>query len=114
LDRHYQCFHLPYWIFCPFGGCTWRGGRVDEFNKHWNAHQYDEKPVEEQYQVYNGKLALDMIKEQGNDFPRIVRFALSLVEERALELGRPEWLKEPWGYSPDEKACPGRRAALPR
>jgi hypothetical protein len=104
LDRHYQTFHLPCWIFCPLDGCNWRGGRTDDFNKHWNTHQYDQKPAEEQYHIYNIKLVLDMIKDQGEDFSQIVQFAISFVGERALELGRQEWLTEPWGYSQDKQA----------
>ena len=63
LDRHYQTFHLPYWMFCPLEGCTWRAGRNEELNRHLATHQYDQKPTEDQYQIYNMKLILDMIKE---------------------------------------------------
>ena len=102
LDRHYQMFHLPCWLFCPLPGCQWRGGRVDEFNKHWNGtHQSDQKPAKEQYQIYNVKMVLDWIKELQDDDVILMaqNFAVDLVKERALELGRQDWLQDPWGYS---------------
>jgi hypothetical protein len=72
---------------------------VSEFNKHWDTHQYDQKPASEQYQIYNVKMVLDWIKDsQGDDFISIAQnFAVDLVKERALELGRQEWLEDPWG-----------------
>jgi hypothetical protein len=99
LDRHYQMFHLPYCVFCPLPGCRWRGDRVGEFNKHWGIHQYDQRPSEEQYQIYNVKMVLDWIKEsQGGDIISVAQnFAVDLVKERALELGRQDWLEDPWG-----------------
>ena len=101
LDRHYQMFHLPCWVFCPLPGCKWRGNRVDEFNKHWNTHQYNQKPAPEQCQIYNVKMVLDWINDsQGGDFISIAQnFAVDLVKERALELERQEWLEDPWGRS---------------
>jgi hypothetical protein len=101
LDGHYQVYHLPCWLFCPLPDCQWRGGRVSEYNKHWNAHQYDQNPAEGQYQIYNVKMVLDWIKDsQGGDVVSIAQsFAVDLVKERALELGRQDWLQDPWGYS---------------
>jgi hypothetical protein len=109
LDRHYQMFHLPCWVFCPLPGCRWRGDRVSEFNKHLNTHQYDQKPVEGQYQIYNVKMILNWIKEsQGDDLISIAQnFAVDLVKERALELGRQDWLENPWGRS-ERQARRGR------
>ena len=75
---------------------------MSEFNKHLNTtHQYDPKPVEGQYQIYNVKMVLDWIKDsQGDDFISIAQnFAVDLVRERALELGRQDWLENPWGRS---------------
>ena len=75
---------------------------MSEFNKHLNTHQYEQKPVEGQYQIYNVKMILDWIKESqgGGDIISIAQnFAVDLVKERALELGRQDWLGDPWGRS---------------
>ncbi|KAH9054297.1 hypothetical protein EDB87DRAFT_107056 [Lactarius vividus] len=33
--KRHLLLHLPCWIACSFGGCTWRGHRLDTFRKHW-------------------------------------------------------------------------------
>jgi len=102
LDRHYQSFHLPSWIFCPYPGCQWRGNRVDEFQAHLGQQKCGEQPAQEQeYQIYNVKMVLDWIKSlQGNGVLSTAQnIAVDAVKERALELGEQEWLKNPWGRS---------------
>jgi hypothetical protein len=108
--------HLPCCVFCPAKGCGWRGERWDEFKEHFQTHQNDQKPSlpsKEQCQIYNVKMVLGWIKDsQGSDFlPTIQNLALDVVKERALELGRPEWLEDPWGLSAEKQA---RRAASRR
>ena len=120
LGRHYQTMHLPCCVFCPLEGCGWRGERRDEFKEHFQMHQNDDQkpslPSEEQYQIYNVKMVLGWIKDwQGDDFlPTIQKWALDAVKERALELGRPEWLEDPWGLSAEKQARRERRAASRR
>jgi hypothetical protein len=119
LGRHYQTMHLPCCVFCPLEGCRWRGERRDEFKEHFQTHQIDQKPPlpsEEQCQIYNVKLLLGWIKEwQGNDFlPVIQKWALDAVKERGLELGRLEWLEDPWGLTAEKRARRERRAASRR
>ena len=125
LDRHYQYLHLPCWVFCPLEGCTYRGERPDEFKKHFDRHfnihqpKHDQKPSlpsEEQYTIYNVKVVLDWIKDwQGNDFLRAVQeWALDAVKARAFELGRQEWLENPWGRSAETQARREQRAASRR
>jgi len=69
--------------------------------KHWNTHQYGQKPASGQYQIYNVKIVLDWIKgsQVGDIIPIAQNFVVDLVKERALELGRLEWLDDPWGRS---------------
>lgn len=61
-------------------------------------------------------MVLGWIKDwQGNDFlPTIQDWALAAVKERALELGRHEWLENPWGRSEGTHARRERRAASRR
>jgi len=52
------------------------------------------------YQIYNVKKVLDWIKtaESVNFIPVAQAWAIGLVQERANELGRDQWLDDPWGY----------------
>ena len=85
--------------FAP--GCRWRGTRVDEFQRHLNTQRCGPRPEERQYQIYNVKMILSWIKDsQGGDIISTTQsFAVDLVKERALELGKREWLEDPWGHS---------------
>ena len=98
-DRHFQSFHLPCWIFCPYPGCRWRGDRVDEFQRHLTTRKCGPRPArEQQFQIYNVKMVMNWIKESQGDFISTAQdFAMDLVKERALELGRQEWVDDPWG-----------------
>ena len=98
--RHIQSFHLPPWLWCSAPGCPWRGGRVDEYQRHKTTHSAPNFPAEEQEcQIYNVKMTLGLIRDSaGSDaITTAQRFAVDLVKERALELGKQEWLDDPWG-----------------
>jgi hypothetical protein len=101
LERHFQTFHIPCWIFCPYPGCKWRGSRTDEFERHLDTQQCGPKPKEHQYQIYNAKMVTSWIKNsQGGDVVTNAQsLAVDLVKERAIVLGRQEWLDDPWGIS---------------
>jgi len=101
LDRHIVSSHLPCWIFCPHSNCRWRGTRVDEFQRHLSVQKCGPRIEEHQYQIYNVKMILSWIKDsQGGDILSTAQgFAIDLVKERALELGKQEWLEDPWGRS---------------
>ena len=101
LERHVESLHLPPWIFCSSPGCKWRGGRVDEYRRHKTTHNAQNFPAEEQEcHIYNVKMILGLIKDSaGSDaITTAQRFAVDLVKERALELGKQEWLDDPWGH----------------
>ena len=100
MERHIESLHLPPSIFCSSPGCKWRGGRVDEYRRHKNTHSAPNIPVEEQgRRIYNVKMILGLIKDSaGSDaITTAQRFAVDLVKERAMELGKQEWLEDPWG-----------------
>jgi hypothetical protein len=106
VERHFQSFHLPCWIFCPYPGCRWRGSRPDDFDKHFDLQKCGSKPKVSQCQIYNIKMVLNWIKDQeGDDIVSAAQnLAVELVKERAMELERQEWLGDPWGYSAETQA----------
>jgi hypothetical protein len=66
------------------------------------------EPVE--YRIYDVKLIFGMIEEaKSNDcIQKAQDWAVHLVRERAKELGKNEWLADPWGCSKQRE----RRARL--
>jgi hypothetical protein len=83
---------------------------MDEFKTHLSTHKYNQNLAEEQYQIYNVKMIQDMVKDSQDNFPAAVQLATDLVKERALELGRVDWLEDPLGRSSDLQARRERRA----
>lgn len=75
---------------------------MDEFQRHLNTQRCGPRLEEQQqYQIYNVKMILSWIRDsQGGDIISTAQnFAVDLVKERALELGKQEWLEDPWGRS---------------
>jgi hypothetical protein len=72
---------------------------VDEFQRHLTTRKCGPRPAQEQqFQIYNVKMVMNWIKNSQGAFSSTARdFAIDLVKERALELGRQEWLDDPWG-----------------
>jgi len=99
LDRHIQRFHLPCWLYCPYSRCEWRGCRIDELQKHLDHQRCNQNSTEREYQIYDVKTILDMIRDaESNDSIRIAQdWAVDFVRERARELGKQGWFMDPWG-----------------
>ena len=72
---------------------------MDEFQRHLTTRKCGPRPArEQQFQIYNVKMVMNWIKESQGDFISTAQdFAMDLVKERALELGRQEWVDDPWG-----------------
>jgi len=90
---------------------------VDKFKKHLHTQRCGQKPADDQeYQIYNVKMVLNWIKNsQGNEFLSTAQaFAVDLVKERALELGKQEWLQDPWGRSEKQAHRDGADSAESR
>jgi len=108
VEQHFQSSHLPCSIFCPHSaqGCKWRGARIDDFERHLDTQKCGSKPEQWQYQIYDVKLILSWVKDpkSSDDISKAQNVAVDLVKERALELGRLEWLEDPWGLSPETQA----------
>jgi len=75
---------------------------VDGLQKHLDKQKCGQKPNEHQYQIYDVELVLDMIKEGTVSISTAAGYAVDFVKERAKELGKEGWIKDPWGR-PDEK-----------
>jgi hypothetical protein len=62
------------------------------------SHEESEKPGEE-YRIYNVEMVWEWIRtaESDESIRTAQDLALDLVRERAKELGRDEWLVDPWG-----------------
>ncbi|SRR5258708_10477711 len=100
LERHIRLIHLPCCVFCPYSGCQWRGCRVDELQKHLGKQKCDQQSKElADYRIYDVKMILEMIEEaESNDCIQGAQdWAVHFVRERAKELGKDEWLEDPWG-----------------
>ena len=81
---------------------------MDEFQRHLTTQNCGPRPTQEQqYQIYNVKMVMNWIKnsQDVNFLSTAQDFAVDLVKERALELGKQEWLGDPWGRS-------GRRGGI--
>jgi hypothetical protein len=81
-----------------------------------DVHQYpvDQRPTEDQYQTFNVNLILDAINDSQNDVGKIIQLAYDLVKQRAQELGRQDWLANPWGRSAELYARRERHAVSRR
>jgi hypothetical protein len=75
---------------------------MDKFQEHLTAQQCGPRPAQEQqYQIYNVKMVMNWIKNSPgvDSISTAQNFSVDLVKERALELGKQEWLNDPWGRS---------------
>jgi hypothetical protein len=95
LDRHMLTSHLPCHIYCPT--CFWRGDRKEDLYQHLKVAKCGPRPTREQYQIYETKLILDWILNDGVPIEKAVCYALSFVYEKARELGKGEEWRDPWG-----------------
>jgi hypothetical protein len=86
-----------------------------QFERHLDAQQCGSNPEGSQCQIYNVKMVLSWIKNStGADAMLTAQnIAVDFVKERAVELGRQEWLYDPWGLSQPEtrarRVCDSRR-----
>ena len=97
--------HLPHWVHCPFPGCCWRGNRLSVFKRHWgNSHPPSSQDLEEdQFKAYDPGPLVEMIEEGSLSVEEAKNRAMTMVKEKASELGKQELWENPWGRQ-------GRRA----
>jgi len=93
--------HLPYWIFCCNPSCNWRGARDDDFKRHLENCG----PNSARGDIYDAKLVLGYIFEDGTAVEVAERFTLRFVAERAFELGRVEEWRDLCGRRVNTGQC---------
>ena len=79
---------------------------MDDFDKHLDTKRCGPTLEGQQCQIYNAKMVVSWIKnsQSGDGVSSAQNLAVDLVKERALVLGRQEWLEDPWGISPEIRA----------
>jgi hypothetical protein len=92
-DRHVMSIHLPLYLLCRH--CGRRDGRDDEHKKH--LRECD--PVNEQdpCSLYDKKLVLGWIFEDGTPVATVERYALDFVREWGMKQGNLAVLNDPCG-----------------
>ena len=54
--RHFRSF-LPYWVYCPFPRCPWRGDRQDNLKNRKMAHASCDQVLKQEYcKIYESSL----------------------------------------------------------
>ncbi|KAH9967307.1 hypothetical protein BC827DRAFT_1264150 [Russula dissimulans] len=88
--RHMLSKHLPDWIQCTKASCPWRGSRLDAYKKHlkeFPKHGHpDTRLKREQYEIYDIRLVLPLVREDSAPFEVVREYAVAFVKERAREL----------------------------
>lgn len=74
---------------------------MDEFKKHLAEPKCDQKSEASEateYRIYDVKMILNRLKNAGSADSILLKLGqLIPFQERAKELGRDEWLDNPWG-----------------
>ncbi|KAI9452214.1 hypothetical protein BJY52DRAFT_1294142 [Lactarius psammicola] len=81
-NRHIPS-HLPYWIGCSFGACTWRGYRLDTFRNHLrNEHQITGQDGHG-YRIYDPWPLVDRIIKNPISIEDAIQLAIAEIEGMA-------------------------------
>lgn len=101
-QKRHLLVHLPRWIHCPAPDCSWRGDRLSAFLRHWgNGHPSGSQvPHEDQYKLYDPLPLMKDIAEGTLCIRAAQTYAISMVQKKASELGKPELCENLWGRKP--------------
>jgi hypothetical protein len=106
LRRHLLASHLPCSICCPYSSCPWRGDRPEDLQKHLKTEKCGSlNPKREEYEIYERSAILDWIFNRGQDVEMVASYALGVVEERALEIGKVKEWGDLWGHQWKADRC---------
>jgi hypothetical protein len=91
--------HLPHWLYCPDPGCSWRGDRWETLNKHRrmvhpSKSQESDKNI---VIIYDPRPLVQGIIQGAIPIEDAKAFAISMVEGKALELGKSGLWGDLWG-----------------
>lgn len=97
-ERH-MLLHLPYWIYCPNPGCSWRGDRPDVFKKHWGADHpsSSQEPDKNGFTIYDPEPLIEGILEGSILIEEAQSRAVLEVRRRTQELDKLELWDNCWG-----------------
>jgi hypothetical protein len=97
-DRHVRT-HLPYSLFCPFPGCSWRGDRPYTLPAHWTERHpnFGASPDPEDCNLYKPDPLVQSIISGESLVEEMIVIALQMIRIRAQELGRVDILEDEWG-----------------
>jgi hypothetical protein len=98
-QRRHLLTHLPHWIHCPAPDCSWRGDRLRAFVRHWSRDHpsSSQVPQEDQCKIYDPLPLIKEIAEGSLCVQAAQKYAISMVQKKASELGKPELCQNPWG-----------------
>ena len=91
--------HLPHWLQCPDPGCSWRGDRWENLNKHrHNDHASSIQEADKSNSlIYDPWPLVQGITEGRTHIEALRVTAISMVEIRASELGKSGLWGDFWG-----------------
>lgn len=97
--RRHILSHLPHWLQCPDPGCSWRGDRRENLNKHrHNVHpSSSQEPDNSNSLIYDPWPLVQGITEGRTPIEAATVIAISMVERRASELGKSMLWGDFWG-----------------
>jgi len=99
-NRH-LLIHLPFWIHCPYPGCSWRGDRLSLFKSHWDRasnHPSRSQGLDEhQFMTYDPQPLVRKIERGTLSIRDAKMYAISMVRKKASDVGKPELCENPWG-----------------
>jgi hypothetical protein len=97
--RRHILLHLPRWLHCPDPGCSWRGDRWENLNKHWyNVHPSCIQELDKRNSIiYNPWPLVQGIIEGKTPIEDARVIAISIVETRASGLAKSMLWGDLWG-----------------
>jgi hypothetical protein len=97
-NRHVRT-HLPYWFFCPFERCSWRGDRPCSLRMHWSTTHasFGEAPKPKNCKIYNPDLLVRSVISGESPIEVAIAIALQAVESRAQGLNKVGIWADMWG-----------------
>ena len=108
--RRHLLSHLPHWIHCAYPGCSWKGDRPSAFKRHWTTNpshpSSSQDSGNDQFIIYDPFPLVERIEEGTLSIQDAKKHAMSMVKNKALDLGMPGLCDNPYGRK-------GRRARRP-
>lgn len=99
--KRHKLSHLPHWLQCPDHGCSWRGGRWENLRNHrlkvHKVHLSSSQELDKCNSVIYDPWPLVEEITDDTTLEKAKKSAISLVEKRAVEVGKSELWGDFWG-----------------